>query len=144
MCDITGPNLFLDAFDLKLPTIECLTGSLPEFNTKYNNDNGSEYTPEVTIQGFEISLDIYNEEGFSISNINGEIMLPPLDKSLLINPDFYDHTPNLICYNYVEFLCEKFGGTIVGIYIKDGLYPIKIVNGKRIPCRLVLIDSEVM
>lgn len=141
--DMEGKNLFLEAFLLTLPSLNHLVGSIEEFSKSRYPGNNTPYMPEVTCQESEVFLEVYDSEDTCLSIINAEATLPPLDNSAAVLPDFFDFTPSFVAYDFIEFLCEKFEGTFVGVYVRDNLYPVKIIDGKRIPCALALIDSEV-
>ncbi len=127
-------------FNLLLPTQKHFLASIQEFNKLRAALQLPLYVTEVEEDDFETYL--FSPEGEPETHVEGEIILPPADMTFRVHKDIKDDTPGNIAYNFVEFLCEKFTGTMVGVYVKEKeLIPIKIINGKRIPCSLVLIDD---
>lgn len=127
-------------FNLLLPTREDLINSLTEFNELRSRNGLTLYSPDVVIDGFETHL--FQPDNTPPTYIGGEVTLPPADITFRVYDDIVDYTPERVSFSFVEFLCEKFGGTMVGIYTcgREPLNPVKIIGGKRIPCDLLLVD----
>lgn len=134
-------NLIIYDFNLVLPEEAILYKMLEQFNAMRREREEPEYLPDIERDNYDTILCTYNNGGYRETYLAGESVCPPYDPSFYFYTDFFDYSDGGTLYEFVEFLCEKFGGTFVGVYISTYLYPVKIINGNRIPCRLALVDD---
>lgn len=137
------PCLVLYDFDLVLPNRATFVKELAEFNQGRESNSLPLFWPDVLIEDDSCELSLLNDELELVIFIDGEQDVVLGNETFRVSPEFQDTTNSQMGHAYVEYLCEKFGGTVVGVYVKDcTLEPVRIVQGKRVPVKLALVDSD--
>lgn len=136
----TYQGFVLYDFNLTLPTIESFYKFLNLFNDERRSVNKPEFLPVIEVDDTECALFIPGDDTPTCYLFGA---LNPVTDRFEVHYDLYDFTSDALAYKYIKYLCLKFEGTLVGVQVSQtGLYPVKIIQGKYTPTKIVLLDTE--
>ena len=141
--------LFIYDFNLILPSQDILMTELKIFN----RGQVLKKLPTLNVEAFDdddyLSLEAEDEYGDCIIRITGSAINPGVTNngSFTVYRDIIDNTDDNVCIQFLAYLCQKYEGTFIALFTtvhgtddEEEIHPLKIINGKRINCILMLKD----
>lgn len=133
-------------FNLVLPDLGCFIEEISYFNNTLKKEKLL-FGPEIIIDEFDDEAILFVEYFDSTLGLPIKIEISgtvnPVTSYFEVSSDFCDDSPDRLGLRYLEYLCERYKGTMVGVCAHcGGLEPIKIIQGRVLPCKLALVEEE--